>query len=69
MVQYPDCPHCGNASTSMSIVDVEIGGVRLKGIQCNCCQKYVAFFKDYEEEIRELKDTTIELEGKISDLE
>ncbi len=53
----------------MSIVDVEIGGVSLKGIQCNSCQNYVAFFKDYEEEIRELKDATNELEGKITDLE
>lgn len=65
MGQYPNCPHCGNASTAMSIVDVEIGGVRLKGIQCNNCKSYIAFYKDYDKQLEEIRDTIEELEGEI----
>ena len=53
----------------MSVVDVEIGGICLKGVQCNNCEKIVAIYKDYEKEITELKDTVEEIEGRISDLE
>ena len=65
MVQYPDCPHCGNASTAMSVVDVEIGGVRLKGIQCNNCKGYIAFYKDYDDQLESLRNKIEELEGGI----
>lgn len=69
MMQYPDCPYCGNSS--LSVVDVEIDGLTLKGIRCNStdCQKYVGFFKDDSKQIEELYDKIEELEGKISDIE
>jgi len=65
MVQYPDCPFCGNAS--LSIVDVEINGISLKGIQCNnpeCC-KIFGVYKDYAQEIKELREKLEEIEGEI----
>lgn len=65
MVQYPDCPHCGNASTAMSVVDVVIGGVSLKGIQRNHCKSFIAFFKDYDDQFEKLRNTIEELEGEI----
>ena len=65
MVHYPDCPNCGNASTAMSVVDVEIGGVNLKGIQCNNCKNYIAFYKDYDCQLKSIVDLIEELEGKI----
>ena len=69
MVQYPDCPHCGNASTSMSVVDVEIGGVRLKGIQCNHCKNFIAHYKDYYSEFKSVKESLEELNSRVDDLE
>ena len=65
MVHYPNCPHCGNASTAMSVVDVEIGGVSLKGIQCNNCKNIIAFYKDYDEQLETLSKTIEELDSKI----
>lgn len=63
MVQYPDCPYCGNQA--LSVVDVEIDGLQLKGIQCNNpdCKRYVGFFKDYEKEIEEIKERLDDVEG------
>ena len=49
----------------MSVVDVEIGGVRLKGIQCNNCKSYIAFYKDYDEQLETLSKTIEELDSKI----
>lgn len=71
MVQYPDCPHCGNASTSMSIVDVVFGGVHLKGVQCNNpeCNRYLGFFKDYDGILNELIDAIDEVKSDIDNLE
>ena len=65
MVQYPNCPHCGNASTAMSIVDVEIGGICLKGIQCNNCKGYIGFYKNYDDQLEKIRNTIEELEGEI----
>ena len=65
MVRYPNCPHCGNASTAMSVVDVEIGGILLKGIQCNNCNSFIAFYKDYDEQLVKINNTIEELEGEI----
>lgn len=69
MVQYPDCPYCGNQA--LSVVDVEIGGIQMKGIQCNNpeCNKYVGFFKDYDKEIEEIKERLDDAESRIDDVE
>ena len=41
----------------------------MKGIQCNNCKKYFGLFKDFSEEIKDLKEKTDELESTIQDLE
>ena len=69
MVQYPGCPFCGNSNSALSIVDVEIDGIVLKGIQCNNCKKYIGFFQDAKSQIDELKEQIESLESDISDLE
>ena len=67
MVHYPNCPFCGNAS--LSIVDVEVVGTPLKGIQCNACQKFVGFYKDDSEKLNELFEKVENIDSKMSDLE
>lgn len=69
MLQYPDCPQCGNANTSMSVVDVEIGGIRLKGIQCNHCKSFIAYYKDYDSEFEFIKESIDELDSRIENIE
>ena len=69
MVEYPNCSYCGNESTSTSIVDVEVNGIRLKGIKCNHCGNYLALFKDYDSALDSLEDTIEELVSRIDDLE
>ena len=69
MVNYPDCPHCGNSGTSTSIVDVEIGGVSLKGIQCNNCKEILVCFKDYDAEMSKVKESLENLESRVEGLE
>lgn len=69
MVQYPDCPFCGNSNLLM--VDVVIDGIPMKGIQCSSpnCQKYVGFFEDYNLKIKSIEDSVEELTGRIDDIE
>ena len=69
MDMYPDCPFCTNSS--LSIVDVEIAGVKLKGVQCNApdCEKYLGFFKDYDKELEEIKQRLDDAESRIDDVE
>ena len=67
MTHYPDCPKCENSNTSMSVVDVEIANVKLKGIQCNNCQEIIAYYKDYDHEFDELKEKLEDLESRIDD--
>ena len=55
MKHYPDCPFCENSNSALSVVDVEIDGVQLKGIFCNSCKKYLGFFQDVKPQIEELK--------------
>ena len=69
MLLYPDCPFCGNSNSAISVVDVEINGIVMKGVQCNNCKKYFGLFKDFSEEIKDLKEKTDELESTIQDLE
>ena len=66
MVLYPDCPYCNN--TALSIVDVEINGVTLKGVQCNDCKKFCGFFQDVKAQLDELKEKVDSLEGDVSEL-
>lgn len=68
MVQYPDCPFCGNSNSALSIVDVEINGIFMKAVYCNNCQKYFGFFQDVNKQIKELKDSVDNLESAVSDL-
>lgn len=67
MVYYPDCSFCEN--TSLSIVDVEVNGVPLKGIQCNSCGKFVGFYKDDLQKLNEFSEALEDLESRVSDLE
>ena len=69
MVYYPDCPFCSNRA--LTIVDVEIGGVRLKGIRCNSneCMKFTGFYKDDSDALNELSEKVEDLDSKVSDLE
>ncbi len=69
MVQYPDCPYCGNQA--LSVVEVEIDGVLLKGIQCNNpeCKRYVGFFRDYNKVFEHINNSIENIENHISDLE
>lgn len=68
MVQYPDCPYCGNSTSALSVVDVEIDGYKLKGIQCNNCSKYFGFFQDYSNQIQEITDKLDSLESELNDI-
>lgn len=68
MVQYPDCPYCGNATSALSVVDVEIDGYKLKGIQCNNCQKYFGFFQDFSEQFRKINEELDNVESTLSDM-
>jgi len=68
MIQYPDCPFCDNSNSALSVVDVEIDGVKLKGICCNSCKKYLGFFQDVKPQIEELKEIIENLESNITDL-
>ena len=67
----PECPKCGNATSALSVVDVEIDGWHLKGIKCNNpeCGCYISFFIDYEEEIKYLKEKINDLSYGIESLE
>ena len=69
MEHYPDCPYCDNQA--LSVVDAVINGIHLKGIQCNNpeCGKYLGFFRDYDDSLKELKDTIDEVKSDIGDLE
>ena len=67
MVQYPDCPFCGNATSALSIVDVEINGIMLKGIQCNSCTKYIGFYFDHSKELKEIMDRIDDIENSFND--
>ena len=69
LIHYPDCPKCGNSTSALSIVDVEIDGYRLKGIKCNNpeCGCYIGFFKDYNEELKSLTDAVEDLTRNIDD--
>lgn len=67
MVQYPDCPFCGNAS--LSIVDVEINGISLKGVQCNACSKFIGYYKDNDSKIKEISESIEDIDSRIRDLE
>ena len=69
MVHYPNCPYCDNQA--LSVVEVEINGIRLKGIQCNNpeCSKYMGFFRDYDDVLKELKDAIDEIKSDIEDLD
>lgn len=67
MMLYPDCPYCSNSK--LSIVDVEIDGVALKGIQCNNCKKFSGFFQDVNFKIEKLEEQVEDLESIISDLD
>ena len=69
MVSYPDCPYCGNSA--LSIVDVMIDGINLKGIQCNnsSCLKYIGFFKDNTEIINNINEKIEDLESDLDSAE
>jgi len=69
MEQYPDCPYCGNSTSTLSIVDVEINGAKLKGIQCNNCKKYIGFFQDNSQELNDIRERIEELESDVSDIQ
>lgn len=69
MEQYPNCPYCENSTSALSIVDVVIDGIKLKGIQCNGCKKYMGFFQDYSKELDEINEKLNDLESDISDLQ
>ncbi len=68
MIHYPDCPFCENSNSALSVVDVEIDGIQLKGICCNNCNKYLGFFQDVKAQIEELKEKIESLESDVSDL-
>jgi len=67
MVQYPICPKCTN--TILSIIDIEIDGQRLKGVQCNNCHEIVWVFQDNSNTIKELNERIDNIESKVTDLE
>lgn len=67
MVQIPVCPKCTNAA--LTIVDIEVQGIELKGIQCNHCNEILWIYQDNSKEIEELKDKIEDLESRIDDIE
>lgn len=67
MVQYPICPKCTN--TELSVIDIEIDGLKMKGVQCNSCEEILWVFQDYSIIIEELKDNLESLESRVGDLE
>ncbi|MCH5307879.1 MAG: hypothetical protein J1E37_07310 [Prevotella sp.] len=67
MVCYPTCPFCEN--TALSVIDVDVNGTLLKGIQCNACKKITGLYKDYSKKLEELLESIDDLESRLSDLE
>ena len=67
MIQYPDCPKCTN--TTFSIVDVEVDGMKLKGIKCNSCREFLGFFQDTHSAIEKLQEKIDDLESETDDLQ
>lgn len=67
MVHYPDCPYCGNATSALSVVDVEIDGYELKGIQCNSCKKYMGFFQNFSKQFLEMNERLDNIENELGD--
>ena len=67
MIQFPNCPNCGNETSALSVVDVIIDGCRLKGIQCNNCQKFLGFFQDFSEDIKKINEKLVDIISDIDD--
>ena len=67
MVIYPNCPKCENSG--LSIIDIEINGRKLKGVQCNFCNEIVWVYQDNLKEINDLKEIFDSLESRVEDLE
>lgn len=69
MVHYLVCSFCGNETNALSIEDVYVQGVLLKGIKCNNpeCGKYLGFYKDYQEELKEIHESIDEIESNMDD--
>ena len=66
MVVIPICPKCEN--TGLSVVDVDVEGHKLKGVQCNSCSEILWLFHDNTEEIKELIERVESLESDVHDL-
>lgn len=67
MVTNLVCPKCTN--TCWSIIDIEIDGQILKGVQCNSCNEISWIYKDNSKEIEELIEMIESLERTVDDLE
>ena len=71
MIVYPDCPYCENSNTVLSVEDVSIGDIKLRGVICNNCKKLIALFKD-DKEMRErcegMEDRINSIESELADL-
>lgn len=68
MVHYPNCPYCGNSTSALSVVDVEIDGYKLKAIQCNGCEKYFGFFQDHTKDIQKINEQLDDISSAIDDI-
>lgn len=53
----------------MSVIDIEIDGLKMQGVQCNSCKEILWVFQDYSIIIEELKDNLESLESRVCDLE
>jgi hypothetical protein len=58
---------CDNSPNAIGVVDVEVGGFSLKGIQCNNCGHYFGFFQDTLSRIEEIKERLDSLESDVDD--
>ncbi len=67
MIHYPDCPYCGNSNSAVSVVDVEINGIKMKAIQCNSCKNFFGFYQDVQNQIDNLTKRIESIENEISD--
>ena len=58
MIEFPNCPFCGNSNDALSIVDAEIDRIALKAIKCNNpnCGKYIGFYKDYDTKLSQIEE-------------
>lgn len=63
-MEYPKCPKCGNAYTTLYVDDTVIDGYKLKDVCCPQCGP-VYLFND----LIEIKEKLEDIDSRVGDIE